>query len=273
MGSLRFESWCDHAVQHIQYKPDREAVRQELYCHLCDKRDALAAEGLPPDEAERGALRAMGDAQEVGEQLAAVHRPFLGYLLRFTRWALALAVAAALLALPGFVQRNRVESAILDIDLYSDTYLEYEDGWSRRVRSLAPGCSDFSDGYTFTVTRAVEWHSYFEWDDPAVERKSRTFYFLVEVKTPFPGAKCPEAPRWFYGVDSLGNYYYSSYEYGYSDEPSIVGNGYQTALFSYTYFMWCNNFVSEEAEWLELRYDRAGRDLRLRIDLTGGEAA
>jgi len=37
--------------------------------------------------------------------------------------------------------------------------------------------------------------------------------------------------------------------------------------------LWLNNFSSQEAQWIELRYDRDGRDIRLRIDLNGGEGA
>lgn len=36
------------------------------------------------------------------------------------------------------------------------------------------------------------------------------------------------------------------------------------------YDAWFAN-LDPEAQWVELRYDRDGRDVRLRIDLTGGE--
>ena len=35
--------------------------------------------------------------------------------------------------------------------------------------------------------------------------------------------------------------------------------------------MWLSGYVSQEAQWIELRYQRAGRNLVLRIDLEGGE--
>lgn len=38
------------------------------------------------------------------------------------------------------------------------------------------------------------------------------------------------------------------------------------------YEMELTDFLSQDAQWIDLHYDRAGRDMVLRIDLTGGAA-
>ncbi len=39
-----------------------------------------------------------------------------------------------------------------------------------------------------------------------------------------------------------------------------------------TWQLWLSGFCSQDADWIELRYDRSGRDVRLRVDLRGGAA-
>ena len=76
--------------------------------------------------------------------------------------------------------------------------------------------------------------------------------------------------RWFWAEDSAGNYYYSFYE-AYDSEKHVRGNNYRTGLFTETYEMWLSGYEGEDLQWVDLHYDRSGRDLVLRIDLTGGD--
>ena len=76
-------------------------------------------------------------------------------------------------------------------------------------------------------------------------------------------------------MDSLGNYYYSQYEHfttteEYS-EPFLWGNVYRTAPLTYTWDMNLEGYVSQQADWIDLCYDRGGMEFTIRIDLTGGE--
>lgn len=81
MDNISWKSWAFQACAHIRFKPDRAAVEEELLAHLEDKAEAILREKeLTVYEAERQALASMGDADEVGRQLAAVYRPWLGYL-------------------------------------------------------------------------------------------------------------------------------------------------------------------------------------------------
>ena len=74
--------WLDKATAGIRFAPDRRAVRDELEAHLEDK--ALDFQrifpGLPEAEAQERAAAEMGDPEEIGKELARIHKPWLGYL-------------------------------------------------------------------------------------------------------------------------------------------------------------------------------------------------
>ena len=78
---LAAEGWLDAATKAIRFGPDRRAVRRELEEHLEDK--ALDYLRIFPDlteeEARERAAAEMGDPEEIGKELAKVHRPWLGY--------------------------------------------------------------------------------------------------------------------------------------------------------------------------------------------------
>ena len=78
---LAAEGWLDAATKAIRFGPDRRAVRRELEEHLEDK--ALDYLRIFPDlteeEARKRAAAEMGDPEEIGKELAKVHRPWLGY--------------------------------------------------------------------------------------------------------------------------------------------------------------------------------------------------
>ena len=271
------EQWCDIAVSYIRFPPDRAPVKQELLEHMQDKYDGYVAQGLPLIEAEGRVTREMGEARDTGLLLRRIHKPYLGWVWRGTQWLLALTLVLAVWnGVQWATELNISDSAVPSYrrDVYDSTYFEYAGGGSTsRVLYLEPNCSDRSDGYTFTVTRAAYWEGTAADSDGSGFHETNAFYFLLEVTNPRPWAGYTEAPRWFHAVDSLGNYYYAYYEGDRSTEGTVAGNGGRTGLFSYTWDMWIDNYVSQDADWLELRYDKEGRDIALRIDLTGGEEA
>lgn len=61
--------------EQIRWKRARPAVARELEQHLEEQRDAFAAEGNAPEEAERLAVEEMGDPVVVGVELDRIHRP------------------------------------------------------------------------------------------------------------------------------------------------------------------------------------------------------
>ena len=75
MENKQLIQWCESATKLIRYGPDREAVCAELLAHLEDHRDALMAQGLTWEDASSAALKEMGNATEIAEDLAKVHTP------------------------------------------------------------------------------------------------------------------------------------------------------------------------------------------------------
>ena len=99
MDDKAFQTWLDTAVKGIRFGPDRRAVRSELADHLEDRAADLRRifPDLTDEEARERTLAGMGDAAEVGKQLARVHKPWLGYLWRVSQVLLALPLVWLLL--------------------------------------------------------------------------------------------------------------------------------------------------------------------------------
>ena len=220
-------------------------------------------------------LKAMGSASELAPQLAAVHRPFWGYVLTCTRWLICFLLVLLALDLVVFVGNNRKS------DGYIPWYYEnpgeplvniWEDGAGQSVRLLDydPDAVDSSDGFHFDVTRATLVHSDSYNED---EKDLYLFMFQIEVQSILQWAQLHEIPlHEFYAVDSLGNIYLAYNDATYSVNRFVSGNLEQNGPFSWTMDMWLQSFVCDGAEWIEICYDRDGRDISLRIDLTGGGA-
>ena len=68
-------AYLEAVQEQIRWKRARPVLIRELERHLADQRDAFLQEGKSPEEAERLAVRDMGDPVTVGTELDAVHRP------------------------------------------------------------------------------------------------------------------------------------------------------------------------------------------------------
>lgn len=68
-------AYLEAVREQIRWKRARPVLIRELERHLEDQRDAFVQEGKSPEEAERLAVRDMGDPVTVGTELDAVHRP------------------------------------------------------------------------------------------------------------------------------------------------------------------------------------------------------
>lgn len=259
MKHWKLTQWCLYATNRIQFPPDRKAARLELRQHLDDRCEDLMAKGLTAEEAADEAIRLMGDPGVVSRMLAQVHRPFWGWAY----WT-ARALMVALLIITSVQLVSWIWQKTIDLQPPTESlvYTQTERRNSIRTRYLEPNVSTFMDGYTFTVTNVVQWHHYSTDDD--------TFHLRIQVTNPRPWAEDCEAVDWFWAEDSLGNYYYSENEGMSSNVPYLAGNAAQTGFFTQTYDLWLAGFVSENAQWIDLRYTRNGRNLTLRIDLTGG---
>lgn len=281
--NVSWKSWVFRACSHIRFKPDRGPAEEELLAHLEDRAEAILKEdGMTVSEAEQQALAAMGDADEVGRQLAAVHRPWLGYLWLWSRRALVVCVAVVIWAAFGFSERNDFGLYVATDELrywqdesggYSDYYDHVED---MTHTELAPDCVDESDGYTFTVPAAAVHRAAPSRDEEGKILTEYTHLTLTVCATMrFPSLEGCVSFRDFYAVDDLGNVYIS-----YNQAARATWNGQKVLLGDHgpidpwtCLYQAKLTSMDPDAKWVELRYDREGRDIRLRIDLTGGKSA
>ena len=144
-------------------------------------------------------------------------------------------------------------------------------GRDHRTFYAEPMSRDYADGYRFTLTRAAERCATLENEDGGVQ-DTFTLFLSVEVYHPSLRGETSGALREFYAVDSLGNRYQALNlsDLG-TDERVLGGNPHRSGLFSYSWDMWLTGW-KHGPEWIELRYDKAGRSVRLRADLKGGGA-
>ncbi len=247
---IDFDDWCYHAVAQIRFKPDRQAVFEELKAHLEDHYDDLISQGNSPEKAKLLAMEAMGDPEEIAPQLGEIHKPWLGFIYRVVKWITIPACAMAIFLLIAFCG-SHVHSLISTAN-YDSLRAEAQGG-----SYYQPNVTDSSDGYRFKVTEA------------AVNAAGDTLHLELQI-TYWPWLPQPGIANYFWAVDSLGNYYACRKDVMYDDVPKVA---YQGGFYS-------QGFESNDlevrhfdagAQWLELHYDRDGRDIVLRIDLTGGE--
>ena len=89
--------WLETAAKGIRFRPDRLAVEAELREHLEDKTaDMARIFHIEGEEAEKEALKRMGDPEEIGKKLAQIHKPWLGYLWTASKWLVVIAFIVAL---------------------------------------------------------------------------------------------------------------------------------------------------------------------------------
>ena len=281
-----FDLWCKEATRKIKYRPDRQDVYSELHQHLQDRYQDFIDQDMEHEEAMQKALQAMGDAKELAPMLAAIHRPFWGYMYSLCKWIFFLSVIMMLYnLLPwlrdlSLIDNTEYHTTYFDkYNVYSDT--EYEDDYSKWERILyqEQGAQQSSDGYLFSIERVALWQETLKNPDDAHPVWWNKHRLWMELKVTnlrpwlsFTGENFIEhdALGWIWAEDSLGNYYYNSHEYYYSDLPYLGISRFQNGLFTQSYIIFAQNYASKNAEWIDLHYDRSGRDITLRIDLTGG---
>ena len=266
----RFDRWCSQAVSGIRFRPDQKEVYAELYAHMEDQYEELLDAGFPEKDAENEVAEAMGDPGETALQLERIHRPFWAYALRAARWCLVLSVLLGLFFLPAYLQGLNIASRHTQTqdEAYFGESREEEERFDLLVFYTEVGYRDRSDGYTFTVTRAAERSSGFK---EAPEDAQSTLYLEVKVFNPRPWADACASLQEFSAVDSLGNVYPSA---RYANRiPFLTGTWRRTGLFTYTWIIMLEGYRSREAEWIERRYEKSGRDVRLPVNLRGRREA
>lgn len=199
------DSWVNEATKLIRFDPDRRMVAQELSAHLEDK--LLDIQRIFPDiteeEAAQRALGQMGDAEEVGRELAKIHRPWLGYLWRTSQVFLGIVILVALhfvmypqwRAAPYSNWRDHIESyqARFPEQLPADT--EYGP-----VCAVGKGSETVSIGsYTLEIHRASV---------ITPEDNAPFFYFTLRIHTTRPWEMPDEdLGHWLSVSDDTGHYW------------------------------------------------------------------
>lgn len=261
--------WCRQAVEQVRFKPDRDKIRNELLDHLEDRIEAMTDRGYSEEEAEVRAVAAMGNPEEVGKQLNAVHKPWLGWLWMASRMLVIALLFTALTFVPGIIGD------------YKDEVADESEGWRGFREENMPMntyCTDLYDleltaeidGYQVTVDKAAWWSSE---SGGAVQ-----LYIQVDIRRPlFSEALAQAAIENFYIEDDQGlcvgafethpddydpaiglHALYSSYDQKRAGDPFL-----SECLFSFNAFVW-------DPEWVDLCYEYGGRVITFRIPGPGG---
>jgi hypothetical protein len=267
---FNFDLWCRVATGAIRYGPDRKAASQELREHLDDAFEAALARGLTEEEAENAVLESMGRAEEIRPQLAAIHKPFWGYVIQVSQIALIALLVLSLLPIWKYFTGLKLEEKpnnYKDFELYSAE--SYGGDTGRTLHHLSqPHVSFRSDGNTFTVTDAVLFTEYSSHLEADVTR----LYLLVDQFSLLPATELGMYDGnndfftticYFFMRDDRGNIY-----------PLRTANSRstytaQSGVFTQTHECGVSDFPAD-AKWVEFCYERDGRSFSLRIDLTGG---
>lgn len=257
----------------IRYKPDRKAARKELRAHLDDAFDAAIEKGLTEEEAESKALSSMGNAYDIARQLAAIHKPFWGYVIQVSQIALAILLVLSLIPIGKYISNLNIYDATNFRDFAIFDSASYGEGTGRTLHHLSePGVSFSSEAGTFTVTHAAVFTSYP--DDS--ETPWTQLYLQVEQRSHLPWKEHKEyfrfdaVTQWFTARDSLGNVYDCLWESASQDKGRLNTHAVQSGLFSGSHVLWINDFP-QDAEWVEILCTRDGREYALHIDLSGGD--
>ncbi|MEY8259152.1 hypothetical protein AALA80_02280 [Oscillospiraceae bacterium 50-60] len=91
-----FQIWVDAVCEQVRFWPDRKGIEKELRIHYEDHCRALERLNYEPKLAAERSLRAMGNAQEVGWALDRIHKPWLGWLWKFSEGTLLMLVLIVL---------------------------------------------------------------------------------------------------------------------------------------------------------------------------------
>lgn len=275
MENIEFSRWCLKATWKIGFPPDRKRVRQEYFNHMTDHYDALIESGVDRLEARRQVLEAMGDPEEVAPLLAAIHRPFWGYFLRFSRIVAIVLLCISLLPIYRYTKDLHFEKTAnkRDFDIYSKS--SYGGDTGRTLHHLSqPNLSFHSDGSRFVITDAA----LITFPVPNDKGELTALYIRMDQTGWLPAEQRDEyfdyfnIPGWFSARDSLGNVYPGYMERNDDDVNALIPASAQSGIFTYTHELWINEFPTD-AQWVELCYERDGRSFTLRIDLTGGVTA
>lgn len=301
-------SWLRTAVHEIRFAPDREAVRQELQEHIEDKvADLLRIfPGMTLQEAEERAMAQMGDPEEIGKELAKIHKPWWGYLWKVSRVAAALVGAVTVFyclgwGLDAIGEWNEAkeqtpgmyECYLQGVDPYAPGGPRWEEDneWAEQtvrkpLKVFSPEDTAKAGNFTFSMPKAALW----SFTDENGE-ETWQLYCKLRVK----GLPWENFSDWaaihIYAEDSRGERFFSEYEVHYLDKGSFSDFDYVAVdpvsepssggwiitippaevYNEHNYYLMLFE-MEPGAEWIEFAFDRGGETWSLTVPLMEGEA-
>ncbi len=88
------QEFIKNVLREIRFPLVKEDIRQELQDHIEDKKeDWMFMEDMTEEEALEKSIEEMGEPEEIGKSLNAVHHPLLGWALVLSKWLLILLIA------------------------------------------------------------------------------------------------------------------------------------------------------------------------------------
>jgi len=262
------DDWIVRATQKIKFTPDRLAVAAELREHVEDKLYDLSR--IYPDMTEEAAaqraLSQMGDAEEVGEKLAKIHTPWMGWL-----WRLSQVILGIVMLVTTIVAINYGIGGGNGWFKFGVKIEPSEHEVNAVYHKLDVHCEPvYVDGYRVTVEQVI-------W----VERDGGHHDLAIVLRTMSPCFWAREGHDIFWmmeATDSFGRSYYSA-KHIYDDmapinmeeEGYIRGTGSGYGPFHQDYILWVNN-IDPNADWVRLEYDWLGRSFSIPVGLKEGRA-
>ena len=263
MAEKNMQDWLNTAVSGIRFKLDREAVEEELREHFEDKMaDLQRFYHLSPEEAEEMALNQMGDAEEIGREMARIHKPWWGVVWTVTRVLLPVVMVAAFFSwfgtgdnfptweywdwdgLPGTPRSDMVERNGKNDD---KTYLPDGGVSQLMAREGTEFESVWVDGQHISVRHAAIWR----------EDEEEVLYLALRLDTLLFWERGDLIQEWFRVADDSGKYYDGSV-------MEICYNGYGP-------FHQCVEVilrdVPTDVEWVRLDYGPEEEIFSLTVEL------
>lgn len=262
--TIRLRRWCFDATLGIRVSPDKELVAQEIYEHICDRMAGLIATGLDEDSAEQAVMEIMGKPLELNAPLGRLHRPFWTLALRWSHRIMVVLMVVTLLC---------YSIHYLDTTFFRNTIVEFDraappalSGTHNLLWQDKTNIAESAEGYRIRAYQTSLWHTASQDGDEKL-----LLNIQIKITNPLPWSERPDFGAWIWAEDSLGNQYVSGGLDTPAKEPAIQAVQYHTGPTSYILDLWIFQYISKDAQWLDLHYDRDGRDITLRIPLSGGE--
>ena len=263
--------WLSQATGPLKFPPDRRAVRAELLDHITDRADAYQRifPGMDRGEAERKAVEQMGDAREVGSQLAKIHHPWAGFLWYGCR---ALLVLSMFLVILFVILQPKFMNQLRDGDWETER-LEFRYKGQREKGTWTPPEGAELAHYKIEITDAARMEETWRYEDEGKEPiscQSAALSLKVTAKKFWnrPGEENMGLERYLTAVDSEGKK--TSFQNPPEEEDSWRNMDEQPLEPGAHGFAWQSyelvaRNITTGAEYLDLSFDNGAERFTLRV--------